>query len=122
MEQSQNAVNSYRHHNFHGCRHSSSSKWVFTRSPVSRSSEGRSNRPQSVQAGKSFSVVVAATIDVPYRIQGHPATESYIPTEMEIGPVKGFKIDKIVYPSRRKQAWAAKSSRSTRARFGSRPI
>lgn len=54
--------------------------------------------PKSVQAGKAFTVSVAVTIDAPYHIQGNPSKEGYIATEMEVGPVKGFKVDKVVYP------------------------
>ncbi len=54
--------------------------------------------PKSVRAGKVFTVSMAVTIDSPYHIQGNPSKESYIPTELEIGPLKGFKVDKIAYP------------------------
>jgi len=54
--------------------------------------------PKSVHAGKPFTVSVAVTIDHPYHIQGNPSKEGYIATEMEVGPLKGFKTDKVSYP------------------------
>ena len=54
--------------------------------------------PKSVQAGKPFTITVAVTIDSPYHIQGNPSKDGYIATEMEVGPLKGFKIDRVTYP------------------------
>lgn len=54
--------------------------------------------PKSVQVGKPFTISVSVHIDAPYHIQGNPAKEGYIATEMEVGPLKGFKVDKVVYP------------------------
>lgn len=54
--------------------------------------------PKAVQAGKAFSVSMAVAIDSHYHIQGNPSKEGYIATEMEIGPLKGFKVEKVVYP------------------------
>jgi len=54
--------------------------------------------PKSVQPGKSFTMAVAVSIESPYHIQGNPAKEGYITTELEVGPLKGFKIGKVTYP------------------------
>ena len=54
--------------------------------------------PKSSPAGKPFTLLVAVTIDSLYHIQGNPSKEGYIATELEVGPVKGFKVDKVVYP------------------------
>jgi len=54
--------------------------------------------PKAVQAGKIFTVSMAVTIDPHYHIQANPSKEGYIATELEVGPLKGFKVDKIVYP------------------------
>ena len=54
--------------------------------------------PKAVQAGKAFSFSMAVAIDSHYHIQGNPSKEGYIATEMEVGPLKGFKVEKIVYP------------------------
>jgi hypothetical protein len=54
--------------------------------------------PKSVQAGKPFTISVAVTIDSPYHIQGNPSKEGYIATELEVGHLKGFKMDKVTYP------------------------
>lgn len=54
--------------------------------------------PKSAQVGKPFMVTIAVDIDSPYHIQGNPSKEGYIATELEVGPLKGFKLDKVVYP------------------------
>lgn len=54
--------------------------------------------PRTVQAGKPFVVSVDVTIDSKYHIQGNPSKEGYIATELEVGPLKGFKANKVVYP------------------------
>jgi thiol:disulfide interchange protein DsbD len=54
--------------------------------------------PKSVEPGKPFTLTVAVTIDKPYHIQSNPPKQDYIPTELEVGDVKGFKIGKVVYP------------------------
>jgi len=54
--------------------------------------------PKSAPAGKPFTVVVTVDIDSPYHIQGNPSKEGYIATELEVGPLKGFKVDRVVYP------------------------
>jgi hypothetical protein len=54
--------------------------------------------PKSALAGKQFTVTVAVDIDSPYHIQANPSKEGYIATELELGPLKGFKLDKVVYP------------------------
>src|SRR5438552_711642 len=54
--------------------------------------------PKTVAPGKPFTLKVAVTIDKPYHIQSNPPKENYIPTELEIGAVKGFKVGKPTYP------------------------
>src|SRR5579872_1286865 len=54
--------------------------------------------PKSVPAGKAFTLTVAVSIDSHYHIQGNPAPKDYIATELEVGPAKGFKLDKVTYP------------------------
>lgn len=54
--------------------------------------------PKNVEAGKTFTVTVAITIDSPYHIQANPTKEGYIATELEVSPIKGFKIGKVTYP------------------------
>jgi hypothetical protein len=54
--------------------------------------------PKTVHTGKPFTISVAVTVDSPYHIQGNPSKEGYIATELEVGPAKGFKVDKVVYP------------------------
>src|SRR5579884_3240527 len=54
--------------------------------------------PPSAVIGKPFSVVVTLTIDKPYHIQANPPKQGYIATVVTVGPVKGVKVDKVVYP------------------------
>ncbi|HZO88008.1 MAG TPA: cytochrome c biogenesis protein CcdA [Chthonomonadaceae bacterium] len=54
--------------------------------------------PKTVAPGKPFTVVVTVTVDKPYHIQANPPKQNYIATVVDIGPVSGFKIGKVVYP------------------------
>jgi hypothetical protein len=54
--------------------------------------------PKSVQAGKPFVVSVSVTVDSPYHVQANPSKEGYIATELDMGSVKGLKLEKVVYP------------------------
>lgn len=54
--------------------------------------------PKTVEPGKPFTLKVAVSIDKPYHIQSNPPKQDYIPTELEVGPLKGFKVGKPVYP------------------------
>src|SRR5437016_6089948 len=54
--------------------------------------------PKTVAPGATFTVTVAITVEKPYHIQGNPAKQDYIPTEVKIGPASGFKVGKITYP------------------------
>ncbi len=65
--------------------------------------------PKSVQAGKTFTVEMAVTVDAPYHIQGNPAKEGYIATEMEVGAVKGFKVERVVYPKPTKTSFSGET-------------
>ena len=54
--------------------------------------------PTTVTPGKPFTVTVTVTIDKPYHIQANKTKPEYIPTVLEIGPVKGFKVGAVAYP------------------------
>ncbi len=54
--------------------------------------------PAPVVPGKSFTVVIALTVDAPYHIQANKTKEGYIPTVVELGPIPGLKVVGITYP------------------------
>jgi len=54
--------------------------------------------PKVAVIGKPFPVVVTLTIAKPYHIQANPPKQGYIATEVKVGPVKGVKVDKLIYP------------------------
>lgn len=55
--------------------------------------------PKSVNAGKSFTVKVNLQITEQYHLQSNKPVDPYVPTILEVGEVKGFKVGKIVYPA-----------------------
>lgn len=54
--------------------------------------------PKTVTPGKPFTVTIALNIDNTFHIQADKTKEGYIPTTVEVGPVSGFKVSKIVFP------------------------
>ena len=61
--------------------------------------------PKSAVPGKPFTLVVTITVDQPYHIQANPPAPNYIPTVVDVGAVKGFKVGKAVYPAAKKAAF-----------------
>jgi thiol:disulfide interchange protein len=55
--------------------------------------------PKTVTSGKAFTVTVAIAVKPEYHIQANPPKKDYIPTVVSVGPVSGFKVGKITYPS-----------------------
>ena len=60
--------------------------------------KGTATAPKTVTVGKPFTVAVQLTIDTPYHIQANTAKDPYVPTELHLSEVKGFRLDKVTYP------------------------
>ena len=51
-----------------------------------------------VTPGKAFTVTISLEIEKPFHIQSNPPKENYIPTELKLDAIKGFKAGKVTYP------------------------
>ena len=54
--------------------------------------------PALITPGKPFTITVTLMIDKPFHVQSNPPKENYIPTEIKLGAMKGFKAGKATYP------------------------